>query len=152
MEICENLAYANASADMAGFGAPSGVAQDSFTQAFFKALLGLPQEKLAEACEKVLGLAEEGERKAAGEDGQRRKIHVEVIVKKVEIFVLKMRPGVLTEEALEEIRGTVEAGAKKHGLSINFFGLADLSKFVGVDIQQDERAKSDFMSSIESLF
>lgn len=152
MEICENLAYVNASADMANFGAPRGMAQDNFTQAFFKGLLALPPEKLEETCGKVLDLVEEEKRKASGKDDQKRKIHVEIIVKKVEIFVLKMTSGALTEEALEKIRAIVEEGIKKYEVSVDFFGLADLSKFVGVDIQQDERAKSDFMNSIESLF
>ena len=152
MEICENLAYMNASADMSRFGAPGGAVQDNFSQTFFKALLALPPEKLEETCVKVLDLVEEEKRKASGKEDQKRKIHVEIIVKKVEIFVLKMPAGALTEEALEKIRAIVEEGTKKYDVGVDFFALADLSKFVGIDIQQDERAKSDFMNSIESLF
>lgn len=152
MGICETLAYVNASADMTCFGAPSGVGKENFTQTFLKALLSLPHDRLEETCEKVLDLVEEQKRKGSGKDEQKRKIHVEIIMKKVEIFVLKMPSGALTEETLGEIRTIVEEGAKKYDVEVDFFGLADLNKFVGTNIQQDERAKSDFITTIESLF
>lgn len=155
MEICENLAYVNASVDMARMGAPAGSsAHDTFTQALFKALLSLPQDRLEETCSKVLDLVEEQGKagKAPTEGDSKRKIHIEIIVKRVEIFLLKAPSGVLTKETLGEVKSLIEANAAKYGISVNQTCLASLNGFVGADIQQNERAKAEFMETVSSLF